>query len=249
MGNVTAIVMAAGEVTDPELARASGGGPKSLIRAHGRPLISFVMENLRNCDPVSRVILVSDVETRDVAGDVDGLVESEGYDLDCIIQAVRLADESDTCLIVGGDCALASADALADLTTHAPDADVVYPIVSREEMEDAFPERQPFYVAASEGRYTASSCLMFRSEVALANPDVISRLLQARQDPKSLVGLVGLGNAMRFMLTSPSLSEFEETLSGALKIGMRVFVSHYPELFMSVDSIADVDTMERELGY
>ena len=246
---VDAIVMAAGRCVDAELVRVSGGGPKSLILVKERPVVSVVVENLRSCELVSRVILVSDTETCDAAGDVDVFVDAQDHEIETVVRAVREAENAQRCLMIGGDMALASTEALTDLLAHAPESDVVYPIVERDELEEAFPDKQAFYVPAREGRYTGSSCLLFRPGVALSNDQVISRLLQAREDPKSLIGLVGLGNAVKFMVSTLSLREFERVLSDALGIDCSVFVSHYPELFVSIESIQDVDVIERELSY
>ena len=245
---VDAIVMAAGMCVDPELAQAAGGGAKSLIPVNKRPVVSVVVENLKNCEHVSRVILVADAETYDAAGDVDLFVEAQDYGVESVLRAVREADNARRCLMMGGDMPLASVEALTDLLTHAPESDVVYPIVERGELEQTYPDKQAFYIFAKEGRYTGSSCLLFRPSVALSNDQVISRLLRAREDPKSLIGLIGLGNAMKFMFSTLSLREFQQVLSDALGIDCSVFVSHYAELFVSIESIQDVDMIERELS-
>ena len=239
-----AIVLAA-TTRDPDMAGIAPGGSKSLIPINGRPAVSYVVDNLRACKLISNITLVSDKAAFELVPDADVFVEVCGDETQSIIAGIRSANGAERCLLISGDMPLASVEALEDFLTCAPSSDVVYPVVGRDDMEDSLPGRKAHYVGTDEGHFTGSSTLLFRPEAALSREDLLATLLK---NPASLIGLLGPGLAFKMMLSRLSIKAFEENLSEALEMSCRVFVSHYPELIMSIDSPNDIGLMERELS-
>ena len=246
MKQTDAIVMAMASKVGSDLAQMAPNGLKSMICLNGRPAVSYLVENLKLCDLVSRVIVVSDEPDMDCGPHVDACVPTTGNTAADIMAAVR-ATTSDRCLIMGGDMPLASSEALTDLLKCAPASDLVYPVVGKADVVDMFPNRPAFYVETKEGHFTGSSCLLFNPEAAMSKQDMLTRLLGAKSNPKELLGLLGPGLAMKLMLTKVALRDFEVQLSRVLDMDCRVFVSHYPEMLISIDTPGDVTLMEREL--
>lgn len=247
MKQTDAILLAVATKVNADLVEMAPGGRKPLIPINGRPALSYLIQSLKLCGLVSKVIVVTDQPNFDVAPGADVCIEAGGGMSDCVLAGIRAAS-SQRCLIMNGDMPLASPSALTDLLESAPDCDVVYPIAGRNDMTVMFPERRAFYVETKEGGFTGSSCLLFDSEVALSRQAMLTRLLAARSDPKELLGLLGPTLAMRLMLTKLSLDEFEGHLSRALDVTCRVFVTGYPEMLVSIDTIRDVSLMESALA-
>lgn len=248
MKQTDAIVMSLATDVSGDLASYAAHGRKALIPLNGRPAVSYLLDNLRNCEAVSKVILVSDQAGLDCASEADVCLDASSDVSECVLAGVRAAANSERCLIMNGDMSLASSEALTDLLRCAPDSDVVYPIVEKSDVCDVFPGRSAFYVNTREGQFTGSSCLLFSPEAVLAKQEMLIRLLNARSNPKELLGLVGPGFAMKLMLTKLALGEFETHLSRALDLSCRVFVTHFPELMVSIDRLSDIGMMERELS-
>jgi len=246
MRTTDAIVIATGTVKDPELA-CIARGPKSLIQFDGRPAVAYLLDNLKAAQHIRRIVLVSDKATFDCVQGVDVHIDATDDSTSTVVGAIRAAQGAGRCLIMSGDMPLASSEAIDDLLVHAPDADVIYPVVSKADVKKVYPDRKAFYVNTKEGRFTGSSCLLFKPDVALANEKLMVRLLDAREDPKALLGLFGMGVALKFMFTTCALHEFEERLSDALGLAARVFISHFPGLLVSIDSVDDIKLLEHEL--
>lgn len=242
------VVVAVRSAPSPDLDLADVGGYKSLIEIAGRPAVSYVVENLRACDQVSRIVLVSNEDTREAAGEVDEFAEATGDQSEAVAAAVRALRDSPRCLVLTGDMPLACAEGISDLLNCIPDADLVYPVVGKEDVDEVYPGRKPYYVTTKEGKFTGSSLLVLRPSAVLSRGDLIVKLLNARKNPASLLGLVGAGFALRMMISTLALSEFQNSLSTGLGIDCRLFISHYPELFVSIESELDIRLMERELG-
>lgn len=243
-----AIVVAAGQVKDPELAAAASNGPKSLIPVNGRPAVSYVVENLRKCSLISRIILVCDEPTFSAVSGADVHVVAHDDSTEVVVAAIREAQDAQRCLIMSGDMPLATSEAITDFLTGAPEADVIYPVVGKADVRQVYPERAAYYVETKEGPFTGSSCLLFRPSMALSRERLLMKLLNARKDPRSLLSLIGPGLVLKFMVSTLSLREFEQHLSRAMDLDVRVFISHFPELLLSIDSITDIALIERELS-
>lgn len=248
MGPVTAIVIASAATGDPALAGYSSNGSKSLIDINGRPAVLYVLENLRACERVSNIALVSDRMTYELVAGADFFVEASASEPQDVMRAVRAAGDSERCLIMPGDLPLASSDAIADLLRYAPDCDVVYPVVGETDMREVYPGKRAFYIGTKQGRFTGSGAVLFKPEAALLREELITDILNARRNPKSMIGLLGAGLAIRLMFGKPAIADFEIQLSKALGATCRVFISHYPELVYSIDSPEDIELMASELS-
>ncbi len=243
-----AVIIATSATDDPGLVCMAPGGCKSMIRVNGQAAVAHLVENLKLSDLVSRVVLVSDRKTSDAAPGYDVFVEAGATEAECVIAGMRAVADSPRCIIMTGDMPLASPEAVTDFLTHAPDSDVVYPVVERSDVKEAFPSRKASYVKTKEGMFTGSSCLAVVPNVALSKEKLIIDLLHARKSPRALLGLIGPVVAMKIMFSTLALSEFERYLSDALRVNCRVFVSHYPELLISIDTVSDVRLIEEVLN-
>ena len=243
-----AIIIAAGTVRDPELARAANGRHKSFIPLNGRPAVSYVVENLKRCGHISRTVVVAGEECRQAVVDVDVFVDGSDGVNEAVLAGIDAVKESERCLLMTGDMPLASAQAIEDFLDSAPDADVVYPIVEKSVVKAAFPERLSSYLHLTEGAFTGSSCLLFRPQAASQRMDTLQKLLEARDNPAGLVGVLGVGFAMKMMFGKLSVNDLETRLSEAFGLECRAFVTSHPELLVSIDSKEDLAIVEEALS-
>ncbi len=231
-----------------DLAPFAAHGRKSLIPISGRPAVSYLLDSLKQCEAVSRVILVTDQPDMECSAAADVCIEAGADVTECVLAGIEAAGDCERCLIMNGDMPLATPEALTDLLNCAPPCDVVYPIVEKSDVSAVFPGRSPFYVNTRQGQFTGSSCLLFSPKAVMARQEMLIRLLNARSNPKELLALVGTGFAMKMMLTRLALSEFETHLSRTLSLSCRVFVTRFPELLVSIDRHSDIALMEQKLA-
>ncbi len=242
------LVVAARSSGNSELDLSRTHGHKSMLRLNGRESVSYVIDNARSCPAVSRVVLVSEGDfDADTAG-ADEHIRTDGADAQAVLAGLNAVAGFAKCIMLTGDLPLASPVALEDLIAGAPEADLVYPVVEKPVMAAAFPERTPYYVRAREGEFTGTSALLLRPEAALRERSRVTQLMEARSNPASLLGLFGAGFAMRMVFSTLSIADFEQALTGAVGLECRVYAGSHPEMFVSIDSPADLHLIERELG-
>jgi len=232
-----AIVIAMPTV-DQHFAGVALGGQKSLVPIGGRPAIARLIDHLKASGSVERVVVVGDETVLDAASEADVRVMAQSTESASVMTGIAAAEGAERCLVMAGDMPLATSEAISDFLNSAPDAGVVYPVTSKEDVEELFPTRKTSYVKAKEGRFTGSSCLLFRKDAALAREKVLVDLLEARKNPTALLGLIGPMVGLKMMLSTLSLGEFERHLSEGLGLECRLF---------SLDSPEDVGLAEREL--
>lgn len=248
MMQTDAIVVSLRTQVSQDLAPYVAHGQKALVPLHGRPAVSYLIDSLRQCEGVRRVILASDQPGIECSSGVDICIDAHRDVSDCVLAGVNAAADAQRCLIMNGDMPLATPEALDDLLRHAPDSDVIYPIVEKSDVSEVFPGRSPFYVNTKQGQFTGSSCLLFAPGAVLAKQEMLLRLLNARDNPTELLALVGPVFAMKLMLSELALGEFESHLSRALDMSCKVFITHFPGLLASIDNASDIALMERELS-
>lgn len=214
---------------------------------YGRPAFAHVIDRLKLCDSISRVIAVCDPAWEAAVG-ADVIVPTGSCEADSVIAGLQEASSADRCIVMTGDLPLVTPEAVNDFLASAPVGDVVYPVVRQQDMDAAFPGRKPFYVSAVEGKFTGSSILLVRSEIALTKTKILTDLLNARREPTALLGILGPGIALKFMFSKLSINTVEESLSRALGLKCKVFISGYPELTVSIDGDEDARKLERMLS-
>jgi len=245
LGDTGAVVVAC-RSSDPRFAGCADG-LKSLIQVGARPALSHLVTGLKRSEGISSVIVVGDEAATSLATEADQRV-SAASEAAAVMAGIRAADGADRCLVVAGDMPLVTPDAVEDLVTNAPPCDIVYPVTTHTDVEEAFPGRRTSYLKAKEGQVTGSTCLLVRREAVLARGAMLMPLLEARRNPSSLLGLVGVGLGLKLMFSTLSLVDFERHLSQALGLSCRVFITHYPELLFSLDTPEDVTVAEREIS-
>ena len=223
------------------------GGCKGLANVGGTAAVGRLVDQLKACKLVSSVVVVGDGAISEATPNADNHIPAGATEAESVIAGMRAAHDTSRCLIMTADMPLVSATALTDLLTHAPDADIVYPVTSRPDVEAAFPGRAVSYLKTKDGDYTGSSALLIKLETAAKKENVLVGLLGARSDPTALLGLIGPWVGLKIMLSTPSLAEMEGYLSKGLGMGCRVFITHYPEMLFSLDSPDDLAIAERAL--
>lgn len=223
-------------------------GYKSLIELNGRPAVSYLIDNLKKCELISRVIAVADSCALDAVAGADKIIESSGTEAEMVVLGVRAADEADRRLLFAGDMPLVSVEAVTDLLKNAPLTDIIYPVVMRPDVEEFYPDRKVAYLKTKEGEVTASSCIISKPQASSEKENKLVSLLNVRKDTSAMLALIGPVVGLKMMFSTLSLREFETYLSASLGMDCRVFITHFPELIFSLDNDNDISIAERELA-
>lgn len=245
---VEAIVLA-GAANDGKLSGVSDAAYEALIPVAGRPMVHYVLDALRACESVERIILVG---PREVLSKLDGL---DGVEVvaagESIVENLRRGIESmqtqGFALVVTSDIPMLHPEAVEDFLRRcrARAADIYYPIVAKESNEAKYPGVVRTYVRLKEGTFTGGNLALVKPEVVRACEPMIAQAVAMRKNPLKLSRLLGFKFIVKLLLRRLTLAEIEERVYKILGFRGAGVISPYPEVGIDIDKPQDLELVER----
>ncbi|MFN3651633.1 MAG: nucleotidyltransferase family protein [Armatimonadota bacterium] len=248
---IDAVVLAGGELERERFQGLTAAvDAKAEIPILGRPMVEWTVRALRETGAVDRIVVVGPASLS--AGELRALgvdlIPERGGLAPNVRTGLEALSGSPRVLVLSADLPLVSREALLDLLEHAPEADVVFPVVERAEAERRFGDREWIYARTADGEFTGSALGLVRPGAVLRRWEWAERLLDARRlSPLRLAMMVGPLIAFKYLFGALRIRDVEQRLSRILKVGGRAYRSRYPELAMDVDKLSDLAFVEREL--
>lgn len=233
---VTAVVLGGGEPSD-RMAAEAGVEAKALVPLDGKPMGAYVLEALRACPEVRRIVYVGPTNVRlrglyDVAVPSGRrLVDSMGLGLGAALgeaPATRL-------LVLTADIPWITGVGLSGFLAAAPEADLVYPAVTEAASEARFPHQHRTYARLHEGRLTGGNVVLLRAEAVPLLLPLMDRAFRARKNPLALARMFGLDVLLGVMLGSARIADLERRLERISGLRARALVSDDAALAADVD--------------
>jgi GTP:adenosylcobinamide-phosphate guanylyltransferase len=249
MAKVDVVVIGGGKIADAAFREAAGVECKSLIELHGRPMIEWVVQALRDSTTVGRIAVIGPRALREtrLPRMADCLLDEGDHEVENLFKGMDALSESERILMVTGDMPLLSPESIDDLSENAPPADIVYPAVTREAVLAEFPDRKWIFVKTTDGTFTGSSAALFRPAVFRHHEDALRRVFDSRRSVMALVKMWGIGFALKFALGMLALRDAERRISEVLNVAGRAYVSRHVGLAFDVDKASDIGLAEEKL--
>jgi 2-phospho-L-lactate guanylyltransferase (CobY/MobA/RfbA family) len=248
---ISAVVLAGGKAK-PEIVAATGQENRALIPIDGRPMLSYVVDALRQAQSIGEVIVVGDLpadpsytglpDTHDFAGNLFGGLER--------------AAGSDYTLISTVDIPFITGEVVEDFVTQARafGADIVYPVVHVEACYKRFPGVKRTAWPLKDGKFTGGNMVLARTEFMLSHRQRIVEAYEARKAPLRLAMMLGLGTVFRAvgaLKVNPNLlsvGQLERAVGRLLGGTAKAYVSPYPEIATDIDKPSDLAAIEGAVG-
>lgn len=248
-----AIILAGAENTG-KLREVSTAAAEATIPVAGRPMVWHVVSALRKSRYVGRIIVVGPDEVARVdygiePGRVVHLPSGETM-IDNLLKAVDYAREQPHVLVVTSDVPLLTPEAVDDFIERCKpfEADIYYPVVSKETNEALYPGVQRTYVRLREGTFTGGNLALVAPEALRRGRTVIQQAFLMRKKPIKLARLLGFRFILKFVFNRLGLHEIEERAATVLGCTGRAVISPYPEVGIDVDKPSDLELVERVLA-
>jgi molybdopterin-guanine dinucleotide biosynthesis protein A len=254
---IDAVIVAGGFLkgTDPEDPAARHG--KALLKLDGREMIEYIIDALRQVERVRRIVVVAPPEAaaeRWTPG-VDAVIPVAGGAIDNMVASFNHLKQtplglSDMVLLMTCDIPLITPAAINDFLDQAAgrDADLFYPVMSRETMVAAYPETKRTYGKLKEGTFTGGNIILANPVPVLANLRLIEDAFELRKSVPKLMQFLGPKFITKFLLRTLTIPEIEARVTDMIKANARVIVSTYPEMGIDVDKPADVALVTKVLA-
>lgn len=232
---LTAVVLGGGG--RDALAQAAGVAAKALLPFEGRPLVAYVLEALRGCPEVGRIVYVGDADpavaayTEWRAPPGETFVESFSVGVE---EALRLAP-TQPILVMTADLPWLRSDALTSFLSQATGADLAYPIVRKETAQAQFPWQRRTFVRLREGHFTGGNMMLLSPRMVPVLLPFIARAYSGRKNPLALARLFGPDFILRLLVGRLGLREIEARAERVLGLPVRALETPFASIGADVD--------------
>ena len=248
---VPAVITAGGRISGA-FAAAAGTEIKALVPFADGTMIDCVIEALRQSGRVEEPIIVVGPEAEMCAAltgknlrvIAEGITGPEN-----MIQGLRALPEAEHegwALLCTCDLPLLTGDAIRELLDAAPeDADIIFPILTKEQYEAQFPGSPGTYTPLEGRLYTGGSVFLVRPSAFSRNRVLIEKVFASRKEIFSMAKLGGFGLIMRFLTGTLTIEYVERRASELTGCRCRAVRGASPTLAADVDTWEDYEFARR----
>lgn len=242
--SVVAVVLGGGNCSD-ELAAGAGVEAKALAPFGGKPLGAYALEALHASAGVRACVYVGVAHPAFAPFVVRWVPPGES-----LVGSLRAGlgaaeaelEPGERFLLAGADLPWLTPGAVDGFLRGAPDADLVYPIISRELALGQFPAQRRTFVKLKEGVFTGGNLLLLRPEGVAPLLPLVDSAYNARKNPLALASLFGPLTLLKFFLGRASIRELEARATRRLGIRARAFPVRDASLGADADRLEHLRT-------
>lgn len=237
----TAVVLAASGAADP-LVIAAGVESKALIPLHGKPLVSYLLEALRESPSVSSIVYVGP-SSPELAGMHDVVVPGGERLIDSLLAGLAAAAEvgGERLLLCASDIPWVTGEMIERFLRQAPsDAALVYPVVTEAAASRDFPDQARTYVRVSGSRVTGGNMMLIDRAVLPKLLPLVEKVYMARKNPFALAAIVGWGTLFALLLGRATFQGLEARVARILGAKVSALVTDDAALAADIDKLEHV---------
>ena len=245
----TALVLAGTRPGGDPLARTLGVSHKALAPMAGMTMLSRVIATLRAAQTVRRVV-VCGIDRQTLATHVDDVslevVDSRATPSASVLCAMRALDPCTPLLVATADHPLLTATLVDDFCDGSlrSGADVTVGLVAAQLVHAAFPSVRRTTLRFRDGAYCGCNLYAFLTPAAERAAAAWVQVEQHRKRPWRLIGALGIGVTLRFLLRRLTVADVTDLASAHMGARVRpIFLSH-AEAGFDVDTTAQLAAAE-----
>jgi len=245
---VNALILAGADKENTAL----GTNIKALIDIHGKAMIEYVIEALRESGLVHKIAVVGPFNELDrlLHNKVDYIVEDKASILNNVMEGVSYLGKEEDLLISTCDIPMLTPECIADFINKSAslDADLCYPIVNKIINEQKCSGIVRTYTQMKEGSFTGGNLFYIKPHIVQKCCRKAEELISQRKNSFKMSKVLGLKVLFLLMIKKLSIQQAEQRFSEVFSIKARAVISEYPEIANDVDKESDLDFVRRNLS-
>jgi hypothetical protein len=211
---------------------------KSLISIKQQVMAAYVLQALW-AGGVKRIVYVGPI-VPDLEPLIDTHIPAKGTMLENLQAGLEPLKSESRVLISTADIPLLSQAAVQDILIKDTGIGLVYPIVTKESAERAFPGGKRTYARLLEGTFTGGNLFLLEPRLIDAFLPRLEYILTHRKNVVRLAGMFGIGALLKLFIGQLSKIELENTVSRILGVPAQALVTEFAEIGFDVDKPSDL---------
>ncbi len=249
-----AVILAGGE-NSSELKKIAPYSNEALIVIGNYPMIYFVYRALRETPNINNIVVSGPIESlQNILPHDERLFFAEGGQ-NAMETFAKGADFlkgkiSEKVLAVPTDIPFITPEAISNFLSscESSDAELYYPVTSKEVNDRKYPGVTRTYVRLKDGIFTGGNLFLLRSDIIPACLDFGQKVISRRKDPLAIASLFGIGLVLRYLLGQLTIKSAEKRLFKVAGIRGKGIISPYAEVGVDVDKPGDLLLAQQYLG-
>ena len=239
---------------DDLLYRYTQGGPKALLELHGKPMVQWVLDTLDRTESVSQVIIVGLSEESGISSEkLVGFVPDQGSMLANAIEGTEkvlsLNPQAEFVMLCSSDIPLLMPDMVESLVGQCtdPSVDLYYAVITKEQMENRFPESRRSYGKFVDGYLAGCDIHIIAPRMIYKHRDLLTSLMSNRKSVIRQALNLGPGVLIKYATGRLSVRDLVRTFLQKFDINARVVYMDAPEMGMDADKPFQLEICRQEL--
>lgn len=245
---VDAIVLCGGNTKGLEAEQVSA---KGLAKINQKSMIVYVVDALRKSSAVSRIVVVAPpgIEYESWASRVEEVLPTRGSLTQNMQVGFEYLKDDKPLLVLSCDIPFITPESIDDFINRCQkrEAEIYYPVISRESAEAHFPGAKRTYVTLKEGVFTGGNLALIYPRIIEENIELVEKVYGLRKTPRQLLRILGLKFILKFLFHQLTISEIESRCSDLLKAKACAIITPYPQIGMDIDKSSDLELARKIL--
>jgi GTP:adenosylcobinamide-phosphate guanylyltransferase len=251
-----AIVIAGGVPQEGEpLYDYTQGKPKALLEIAGKPMVQWVFDALCKADEVDQIVVVGLDEDNDLScSKAIAYIPSQGGIVENVRAGVnKIVQENPTenhVLAVSSDIPAITPEIVdwCVQTALETDEDVYYNLISRQVMEERFPNANRSYARFKDIDVCGGDMNVLRTQLVMQNDELWKKIVAARKNVFKQAALIGYDTLFLLLFRLITLDDAVRRVTKRLNIKAKAVLCPYAEVGMDVDKPHQLELIRADLA-
>ena len=242
---VNALVLA-GAPNKGGLSTVSGAKYEAMVEINGKTILEYVLNGILQSSRIDKVVVVGPMEVADVIKKLDtnnriSLEECKDNIMENIMAGIECLPDDEYTVVFTSDIPFITGKDVDEFVDECmkEKADIYYPIISQETVEEEFPNAMRTYFTLKEGKFTAGNVFMVKPKLIKENEELIQKAFNLRKNPSGIASLLGAKVIMKFLAKTLSINDILERVQKSFGIKGKEIMSKSASIGMDVDKEED----------
>ncbi|RKD30916.1 nucleotidyltransferase family protein [Thermohalobacter berrensis] len=227
-----------------------GKKSKGIVDINGKPMVSYVIQALKDSGVVDRIVLVGDKTVySSLNSKIENVINDKGSMIDNVKAGVNYFKDDPYVLITTCDIPLLTGTAVREFVIESlkSEVDLCYPVIKKKVCKEKYPNAKRTYVKLKEGHFTGGNMMIINPLILDKCIEIAEEIIQFRKNPLKMSKVLGLGLLIKLITGRLSIGNVEKRVENILGLKPKAIITQYAEIGNDVDKPEDLEMAKKYL--